>query len=325
MAAAPAAPAAERIVVLRQLGLGDFCAGVPALRALRRGHPAATISLAAPAALAPLVPLAGAVDRLLPSAELSPVPWSGRPPDVAVDLHGNGPGSRRLLEALRPGRLLGYTEETWDPDEPETRRWCRLVGEGLGVPADPADLDLAVPARPAPAPGAALIHPGAAYPSRRWPADRFVAVAAALAAAGFEVVVTGSPAERPLARQVAAEAGLPGEHVLAGRTDLAGLAAQVAASRLVVSGDTGVAHLATAYRTPSVVLFGPTPPHRWGPGRDGPHRVLWHGPHQGDPWGERTDPALAAITVGEVLEAAAALRVFPRGPASARDRADSTR
>ena len=57
-----------------------------------------------------------------------------------------------------------------------------------------------------------------------------------------------------------------------------------------------VAHLATAYGTPSVLLFGPTAPSRWGPPADGPHEVLWCGDGTGDPWGDEPDPALLRIT-----------------------------
>jgi ADP-heptose:LPS heptosyltransferase len=84
-------------------------------------------------------------------------------------------------------------------------------------------------------------------------------------------------------------------------TDLQDLAALVARAELVLCGDTGVAHLASAYATPSVVLFGPTPPHRWGPPEDGPHDVLWHGTGVGDPHDDEPDPALLRITVDEVL------------------------
>ena len=91
--------------------------------------------------------------------------------------------------------------------------------------------------------------------------------------------------------------------MLAGRTDLLGLAAVVAASARVACGDTGLAHLATALRTPSVVLFGPTPPSRWGPPADRPwHRVLWAG-RTGDPHAEAPDPGLLAIGVDDVLDA----------------------
>lgn len=311
-------------LVLRALGLGDLLAGVPALRALRRALPAHEVVLAAPPVLAPLAELTEAVDRLLPQQELEPLGWRGPPPDVAVDLHGNGPASHRILEQLRPRRMVafdrpgtGSARPVWDPDEHERDRWCRLVGDAFGVRADPDDLLLVRPGVAAPVEGAVVVHPGAAYPARRWPADRFAEVARRLTGQGHRVVVSGSPGERELAIAVAAQAGLPEDAVLAGRTDLLELAALVADARLVVCGDTGVGHLASAYRTPSVLLFGPTPPARWGPPESGPHAVLWRGQDVGDPWGREPDPALLAITVADVLAATdlverGALRIPPR-------------
>ena len=92
----------------------------------------------------------------------------------------------------------------------------------------------------------------------------------------------------------------------------------------MVCGDTGVAHLATALRTPSVVLFGPTSPALWGPPPDRPwHRPLWAGT-SGDPHGERPDPGLLAIDVDQVTEALADLPAAaaprPAGRATARGR-----
>lgn len=291
-----------RALVYRAIGLGDLLAGVPALRALRQALPGHEIVLAAPGAQRPLVDLIDAVDVLLPTAELAPVAWEGPPPDVGVDLHGNGPASRSLVEALAPRRLLFHDLSTWDPEEHERARWCRLVTAAYDVPADPDDVRLATPREGSPAPGAVLVHPGAASGSRRWPAERFAAVAADLAARGERVILTGSSAEEPLAQDVRRLAGLPASAVIAGRTDLGRLAALVARARLVVAGDTGIAHLASAFGTPSVLLFGPTPPSRWGP-PPGPHRVLWHGTGVGDPHAADPDPALLRIGVEEVLGA----------------------
>jgi ADP-heptose:LPS heptosyltransferase len=90
--------------------------------------------------------------------------------------------------------------------------------------------------------------------------------------------------------------------VYAGRTNVLELAALVAAAARVVCGDTGVAHLATAYRRPSVVLFGPTPPSVWGPPPRPYHRVLWSG-IPGDPHAKRVDPGLEAISAEHVISA----------------------
>jgi ADP-heptose:LPS heptosyltransferase len=124
-----------------------------------------------------------------------------------------------------------------------------------------------------------------------------------LARAGHDVRITGGPAEVPLAAAVAGAAGLGDDAVLAGRTSSLELAAVVAAARVVVCGDTGVAHLATAYRRPSVVLMGPVAPALWGPPPRPQHVVLWHGDGTGDPWGTELDPALARIAVDEVVAA----------------------
>jgi ADP-heptose:LPS heptosyltransferase len=171
------------------------------------------------------------------------------------------------------------------------------------IPADPGDLDLEPPpAALSPAPGATVIHPGAASEARRWPAGRWAKVAAVQR----DVVITGGPDERELADRIAsaaARAGAPRPRVLAGETDLLTLAATIAHASLLLCGDTGAAHLATAFGTPSVVLFGPTPPARWGPPADRPqHRVLWSG-GTGDPHGRVPDRGLLAITPDDVLGA----------------------
>jgi len=298
-----------RLVALRALGLGDLLTGIPALRALERAFPQHDRLLAAPAPLAPLVPRSLA--RLVPVGPLEPLPRELRRADVAVNLHGSGPQSHRLLLETRPRRFLGFEHPDvrasrgfprWRPNEHEVKRWCRMLAEH-GIRALPEELDIEPPSGepPPPARGATLIHPGAASGARRWPAQRFAAVARAELAAGRGVVITGGPGEEALASEVAAHAGLDERHVLAGRTDLAELALAVAVARRVVCGDTGVAHLATALRTPSVVLFGPTSPMEWGPppGRR-EHRVLWTG-GAGDPHAADPHPGLLAIATVDVL------------------------
>lgn len=297
--------------MLRALGLGDFLTAVPAYRALRAGLPGHEIVLAAPAVLAPLARLTGAIDRLVPTGELEPIGWTRPAPEIAVDLHGDGPASHRVVTALGARRTLMYAPEAygpcWDPGEHEILRWCRLL-EWYGMAADPYDLRLPPPV-PGVAAGAVVLHPGAASAGRRWPAERFAAVARALDRDGHRVVLTGTPAEGALRAQIAARAGLPPEAVL--RTGLLGLAAVVASAELVISNDTGTSHLATAYGTPSVTLFGPVSPALWGPLPGlSQHVALWHGSGErpGDPHGHRTDPRLLRISVEEVLAATRSVR-----------------
>ncbi|HZR15120.1 MAG TPA: glycosyltransferase family 9 protein [Acidimicrobiia bacterium] len=311
------------LLVLRALGVGDLLTAVPALRALADAFPGYRRVLAAPARLRPLAEMSGAVEDVLDTAELRPVVVD-RPPVVAVNLHGRGPQSHRIVLATRPERMLAFAHRDvgctrghprWRRDEHEVARWCRLLSEE-GVPADPARLDVSPPPGPVPerARGATVVHPGAADVARRWPVERFARVARAEARSGRTVLVTGGPSEVGLAEEVAARAGLPDDSVLAGRTDLARLARVVAVAGRLVSGDTGIAHLATALRTPSVVLFGPTSPAAWGPPRDRAwHRVLWAG-RTDDPHGTRPDPGLLEISVSDVL---AALDGLPGRPQAA--------
>jgi len=293
------------VLILRALGLGDLLTGVPALRALRRGLPRHRLALAAPAVLAPLVRASGAVDELFVTAThvrspMERMDWPGRPPELLVNLHGRGPQSHAaLLRLAGGGRLLAFAcppifsdGPRWIRDEHEVARGALLLS-WYGVPARSVDLLLAPPPPLPDLTGVVVLHPGASSAERHWPVERYAAVARALRADGYRVVVTGSAAELPLAGAVARGADLPPGAVLAGRTDLATLAALVAHAALVLCPDTGVGHLASAYRTPSVLLFGPVAPRHWGPPAGGPHTALYTG--GGDLAGIGTPEVLVAV------------------------------
>jgi ADP-heptose:LPS heptosyltransferase len=327
------------VLVLRALGLGDALTGVAALRGVRRAWPGHRIVLAAPRPFGQLLADHGIVDGVLPTQGLArlPWPWAGpggaqdAPGCLAVNLHGSGPQSHRVLQATRPDALIAFDSADadhlgpdWHDDEHEVLRWCRLV-RSVGGPCGPEDLRLG-PADPpggrgrtstrGPAGGPApdggraevIVHPGAAAEARRWPAARWARVVDALAARGRYVVLTGSEAEKDLCARVRLEADAGGAvRDTSGRLGLPALAELVSTARLVVSGDTGIAHLATAYGTPSVTLFGPTPPALWGPTLDlHRHVVIWHGERgapRRDPNAGRLDPALAQVAVDEVVAA----------------------
>jgi ADP-heptose:LPS heptosyltransferase len=302
-------PDTRCIVALRALGLGDLLTGIPALRGLRRRFPKARLLLAAPRQYRELALLSGAVDDVVDTPGLGPI--LGAPqPDLAVNLHGRGPQSIAALAALHPARLLTHHHDDhpdlagppWRADLHETDRWCALLHwAGINCRAD--DLRIDRPEGYADNTGVIVIHPGAGAPARQWPVHRFAAVASALAADGHRVVVTGSAAEAELVAEVVAEAGLPPDTIWPTETGLLGLVALIAYCRLLVCGDTGVGHIATATGTPSVLLFGPTPPKWWGPRGDGRQVALWAG-DCGDPHAQRPDPGLLLLSVPRVLDAA---------------------
>lgn len=297
-----------RLVMLRALGLGDFLTAVPVYRALARAFPHHYRILAAPLALAPLAALCGGIDSVVDAQPLSPLDPSLHACALAVNLHGSGPQSHRLLLETEPATLMAFANDDvrvrgprFDPDEHEVARWCRMI-RAFGIDVDASELDIAVRPHAGRYHARVLLHPGAAFEARRWPIARWVALIVALRRDGHEVALTGSPSEFRRCRLIARSAGLPADCVLAGKTTLDDLASIVAGARALICGDTGVAHLATAVGTPSVVLFGPMSPARWGPPRDRMrHRAIWHG-HMGDPHAPTVDPGLVEIGVDEVLE-----------------------
>jgi ADP-heptose:LPS heptosyltransferase len=214
--------------------------------------------------------------------------------DLAIQLHGSGGVANDLLgqfgaaaqagfvqpdEIARPGCFIG-----WPDNLPEVERYLALM-EALGAPT--SERQLAFPLneqdRDEYAALAAthgiepkrlvLVHPGAQLPSRRWPAERFAAVADNLATDGWQIAITGTAAEAPLTSAVLGAMTSPALH-LAGATSLGGLAALVSHARLVVCNDTGISHIASALRTASVVIASGSDTHRWAPPDHALHRVL---------------------------------------------------
>ena len=128
------------------------------------------------------------------------------------------------------------------PVDPEAERWC----DALVVPAG---------CRPV-----ALINPGAGWGAKRWPPERYAAVARGLAGRGMHVLVNAGPGEEALAEAIVA--GAPATMVCASLDQLIALTRRIA---LCVAGDTGPLHLACALSRPVVGVYGPTDPVRNGP------------------------------------------------------------
>lgn len=306
------------LLILRALKLGDYLTAVPALRALGAAFPDHRRVLLAPDWLEPLASHVRPSDEFRAHSGLLPIPADLFGADVSVDLHGAGPGSQPLLLAAAPRRLIAFAHRdlpqtwgapTWLPNEHEVERWCRLLRENA-IAADPGALQFRPPAiavDPAYV-GATLLHPGAASMARRWPLERFAAVGQFERDRGRAVVITGGSEEGDLVDELA---GHLGESV--GRlhdTGLLELAAVIGAAGAVVCGDTGIAHLATALDTPSVVLHGPIGPHLWGaPTGDPRHIALWAG-RSGDPHADVVDPGLLSISVREATHALKSLDRF---------------
>lgn len=304
----------RRVVVVKALHIGDLLLTVPALRALRHGCPAAEITLIGLPWARDLVARLPYLDKMVPfpgypgmlevefqpaQLEASLAELRAQRYDLAVQLHGNGNAANPFVNEIGARFTAGYYS---NPDhrqmldyalryrdgEAEVLRCLRLV-EGLGcdsrgtalefplLPTDWIELEQAtggdVGQWPRPI---VAINPGARSPSRRWPVAKFARVAASLWSKGVgSLVLLGAPGEENLARELTECAGVP-TVALSGRTSLGALAAMIRSADLLITNDTGTAHLAVALGTSSVVVFGPADIRRWAPLDQVKHRVVRH-------------------------------------------------
>jgi ADP-heptose:LPS heptosyltransferase len=306
--------AQTRVVVLRALMLGDLLCATPALRALRHGMPGAHVCLLGLPGARELVERLDSVDEFIAFPGWPGLPESAprnalarqrfvkemreRHFDLALQMHGSGAIVNPLVAAFGAARNAGFASaDAWCPpadaarfvDWPaqgsEVERLLKLTdhlglarrGTALDFPLRDADrataaaLCAGLEDRPL-----ALIHAGAQLPSRRWPVERFAAVADALAEAGLAIALTGSACtEATLTRRLAAAMHAPALD-LSGRTTLWSLAALVERAQLVVCNDTAISHIAAALGTPSVVVSSGGDARRWAPADAARHRVFWH-------------------------------------------------
>ncbi len=305
-------PAPRTVLVMRALpGLGDLLCATPALRALRAALPHARITLLGMPELRGLVArYAHLVDEFLcfpgfPGLPESPANVMTLPGflravqgrfDLALQMHGNGTISNIFVQLLGARRAAGFHAPSLpcpDPagfapypeDQPEPLVWLALL-RFLGVPAvgqqlefplgpgDEAEMTMVLQGAGVEADARlALLHVGASELQRRLGPDMLARIADGLALRGFQVVLTGNADERPVAAAVQAHAARRPVD-LSGRSSVGALGALVRRAQLVVTGDTGVSHLASALRTPSVVVFLASDVRRWAPLDRTRHHVL---------------------------------------------------
>jgi lipopolysaccharide heptosyltransferase I len=289
------APAPRRVLIVRLGAIGDVVHGLPVLAALRRAWPAARLGWVVEPAGAKLLAGVSALDERI----IVPRGWYRSPTgmwrarsavrgfgaDVAIDLQGltksallawfsgakrrigfDGTDGRELSRWLNNVRVTATARHVVD-------RNLELLGPMGGGSNGPVEFPLAreveaerFAAEYATRAGSgrpiAVINPGAGWASKRWPAERFTAVARHLVERGLcPIVVWGNVAEWHAAVEIAGAADV----LLAPATSLAQLTSLVRRAALCVSGDTGPLHLAAAVGTPCAAVFGPSSAERNGP------------------------------------------------------------
>lgn len=292
----------ERILLLRLERIGDLLMSLPAIHDVRALAPSAAIDLVVGAWNAPLARAIPGISRVesldarwlareaggqrLPALLVSAAAWRRRRYDLAINfepdirsnllLAASGAAWKAGWYSGGGGPLLDAALD-YDPRAHTAANATRLVAEAFGRQAQrPAAPLLQIPdaaqaaarTRLAGVPGAAVVglHASGGRAIKQWDPAGFGEVARRLV---FEcdaaLLLTGAPADRPLIERVKAD--LPRERVVdvADGVDLVTLAALLERADLLVTGDTGPMHLASAVGTPVVAIFGPSDPVRYAP------------------------------------------------------------
>ena len=260
-----------RILVIKLGALGDFVLAFGPFAAIRAAHPDAEITLLTTAPFAPLAERAPwfdrvAIDRRAPwwkIAELRRLARLLRGFDFVYDLQTSTRSAAYFRLAGRPpwsGIARGASQPHANPARnrmhtlERQREQLAMAGIREFPPPDLAWLAAGGRSFDLPRPYALLVPGAAAHrPAKRWPAERFAALARHLAAAGLAPVLIGAGAERALGAAIRAAA--PEAIDLIGRTELADLGPLAAGAALAVGNDTGPMHLIAALGIPSLVLF----------------------------------------------------------------------
>lgn len=286
-------PSRSRIAVIRLRSLGDCVLTTPALALLKAHRPDLQVRMVVEPRFAGVFAGNPDVDEIAPEV--------GRHVDVVLNLHG---GTRSMWMTLMSGAKFGAgfghhrysfvyshkiprAQEILGEERPvHTAEHLASAMFWLGVPRTGIPRAKLIAEKNPAYPPYVVMHPFASAPSKTWPAERFVAVAAQLQTAGLEPMIVAGPADdtSPFAHfQVFRNAPLAEvKNLMSGAT-------------LFIGNDSGPAHIAAAFGVPVVVLFGPSDPVAWAPWRT-EARVL------------TSRSGIGEIAVDEAMAAADALR-----------------
>ncbi len=278
-------PAAPNVLAVRFSSIGDVLLTTPLFRAIRHRYPAARITVLTKQAYAPLLSHNPHIERVIgvdPDRSLTSLAAELRAGQYThrLDLHDSV--RSRMLRALMPGRwgtypkhrlarafLIYAKRNRYRDRRPVAERYFSAAVD-LDVEPDgaPPEFVLAAEAKREASdwlaqagvgPGRPLVAvaPGAAHATKRWPVEHWRTLIRRLVGQGFDISVVGGADDVALGAELSQLC--EGRVVsAAGVFGLQGTGALLRRSAALVSGDTGVMHMATAVGTPVVALFGPT-------------------------------------------------------------------
>lgn len=298
----------DRVLVVKLRSIGDTVLSTPSLIALRRFLPNAKIDILLEDWVAPLLEGHDAVDNVISvgksSVERGRIAWKLRRQryDVAVNLHG-GTTATFFTRASGAGHRVGYSYyqysflynhllssaiDFWQQEKAHSAEQQLALLGSVGVPVEDrpksslnvtdkasrsVEVKLSESAIRNPQSSFALMHPGTAFFTKQWPVENFARTAEYLAEKGLHAVAIASKPESETLKQLIAASKVP----VTAFDDLTlpDITALASKARIFVGNDSGIAHIAAAVNTPSVVIFGSSNRDHWRPWTDAPNEIVY--------------------------------------------------
>lgn len=295
-------PNVRRVLAVKLRSIGDTVLATPSLHALRRFLPHAQIDILLEDWVAPLLEGhedvdhvisvgRGTLDRIKTAAKLAAAGY-----DVAFNLHG-GTTATFFTAASRAKHRIGFANyqysflynhllssasDFWGREKTHSAEQQLALLGSAGVPVDDRPKSrLFVTAEGGTGRVSewrdrgryALLHPGTAFHTKQWAPENYAATAEFLARQGLKIVAIGTPGESSILEAVRERSSVPIETF----TDLSlpEIIALARESRVFVGNDSGIAHIAAAVGTPTIVVFGSSNRAHWSPWTDAPNEMVF--------------------------------------------------
>jgi lipopolysaccharide heptosyltransferase III len=293
----------RRVLIVKLRSIGDTVLSTPSIIALRRFLPDTEIDVLLEDWVAPVLDGLPDVSRVIsvgkgPASRFKTArDLRRRKYDVVFNLHGGTTGTFFTFASGAPHRV-GFTEyqysflynhlltsaaDFWGKSKPHSAEQQMALLGFVGVPVDSSrrshlqvtaaassSIDERLALRRS---GLAIIHPAAAFSTKRWATENFARTAEFLTEKGFDVVALASMAETSVLEELELESRVPIR--IFNDLSLPEIAALASRARLFVGNDSGIAHIAAAVKTPSVVIFGSSNRDNWRPWTDAPNEIVF--------------------------------------------------
>lgn len=296
----------RKVLVVRLRSIGDTVLSTPSLIALRRFLPGARIDILLEDWVAPVLENFDAVDNVLSvskdfTARVKLARKIRRTNyDVAFNLHGGTTagffvrasgakyrvGYKDYQYSFLYNRLLSSSNDFWKQEKTHSAEQQLALLGFVGIPVEDKpktrlvvpkenadDMDLFLHVYGIDEEKIALIHPAAAFDTKQWSSEKFAKVIDYLASRDIFSAVVAAPQEKRIIEEISQKTST----IFHGFTDLTlpEITALASRAKIFIGNDSGIAHIAAAVKTPSVVIFGSSNRNHWRPWTDAPHEIIF--------------------------------------------------